>query len=529
MVMINYENSMKSLATILVSIISFTSIAQTTFQKTYLSIDYDYSYAREIIQTSDGGYATIGETTYPITYDSDVLLHKFDVNGNLMWTKTYGGTLDEYGESVQQTSDGGYIISGFKGGILSGDDFFIIKTNSIGDTIWTKIIGGASSSGEWSYSIIETSTGDFVACGYTYSYGQGSSDIYVIKLNSSGTIQWSKTYGDIDSDNGNQIRETSDGGYIITGNSENSTNYKDDAFLLKIDVNGTLLWNKTYGTFAEDDRVSAVYQLPAPDNGFVIVGETTSSGATNDFYVVRTNDAGVEQWSYAYDGGGTDYADDVCSNGSGGFIISGSTYSFGGDDALLINIDANGNVVWSKIYGIPGAAYARSVIQTADGGFAFSGELSDNVFIVKMDASGNSGCNQNNVTVTKSAISNVSNSTFVAGNGGVEYNGTIDVLTRSVSQTIICLNISANEITKDANINIYPNPFSVSTTVKFLNFTGDIYRLDLFDFTGKLIRSITDVKDNRVILSRENINSGIYLIQLKDNNGLIYSKKVIIE
>jgi Secretion system C-terminal sorting domain len=518
---------MRRFILILMCLISIQLIAQTTFQKTYLSTNYDYSYGREIIQTSDGGYATIGNVTYPITYDSDILLHKYDANGTIIWSKTYGGTLDEYGKSIQQTTDGGYIITGFKEQV-SADDFYIIRTNNVGDTIWTKAITG-NLSGESGHSIIETSTGDFAACGFTTGYGAGGSDVYIVKLNSSGSILWTKTYGAANSDEGNKIMETSDGGYIVAGKSINSISYYDDAFILKTDINGNLIWNKTYGTSSNDDRAEDIYQLPSPDKGFIIVGDTYSAGLTLDFYVTKTDSLGVELWSYAYNGGGTDYANSVCPNGTGGFLIAGSTYSFGGDDELLLNIDANGNIIWSKTYGIPGSAYARSIIPTSDGGFVFSGELSDNVLLVKTDASGNSGCNQNNVTLTRTAISNVTNSNFSEMSGGVEYYSPIVVGTPSTTENTICLSVSIEEQQDDFIITIYPNPFSTSTTIKFENVIGETYRLDVFNYTGKLVRSITNIADNQVTLNKENLNSGIYLVQLKNGSGLVYTEKMVIK
>ena len=161
------------------------------------------------------------------------------------FAKTYGRTKYDYASSVQQTSDGGYIVAGYTGSFGAGGDIFLIKTDASGNVIWAKTYGGTGY--EEAFSVQQTSDGVYIVAGYTYSFGAGCRDIFLIKTDANGNVQWAKTYGGTDYDRASSVQQTSDGGYIVAGYTESFGVGGSDVFLVKTDANGNIQWAKTYG------------------------------------------------------------------------------------------------------------------------------------------------------------------------------------------------------------------------------------------------------------------------------------------
>jgi hypothetical protein len=289
-----------------------------TFAKTYGGTDDDV--ARFVQQTSDGGYIVVGETNSFGAGSYDIFLLKTDAYGNLQWAKTYGGDSYDFAYSVQQTSDSGYMVVGHIG-VLFGDymDIFLIKTDAYGNVIWAKTYGGANY--DYAYSVRQTSDGGYIVAGGTWSFGAGIFDIFLIKTDENGNIQWAKTYGGTREDYGFSVQQTSDGGYIVMGHTISFGAGYDDIFLIKTDANGNVQWAKTYGG-TSDDLVRFVRQTS--DGGYIVVGETYSFGAGySDIFLIKTDANGNVQWAKTY--GGTDYdlAFSVEQTSDGGYIAAG--------------------------------------------------------------------------------------------------------------------------------------------------------------------------------------------------------------
>jgi hypothetical protein len=198
----------------LVALFTEYAHAQVRFARTYGGTNNEYTHS--VQQTSDGGYIVAGHTySFGAGY-ADAFLIKTDANGNLQWFKTYGGAWWEWFFPVQQTSDGGYILAGttlsFGAG---GGDAFLIKTDASGNLQWAKTYGGTVY--DIAYSVQQTSDGGYIAVGRTYSFGAGVHDIILIKTDANGNLQWAKTYGGAYEDAGYSVQQTSDGGYIVAG------------------------------------------------------------------------------------------------------------------------------------------------------------------------------------------------------------------------------------------------------------------------------------------------------------------------
>jgi ribosomal protein S11 len=206
-----------------------------SFAKTYGGEDYDY--ANSVRQTSDGGYIVAGYEYDP--WGDNPFLIKTDTKGNIIWAKTYGGTGWDEANSVQQTSDGGYIVAGWTRSFGAGrNDIFLIKTDAKGNIIWAKTYGGTSS--DYANSVQQTSDGGYIVAGGTWSFGAGYRDIFLIKTDANGNVQWAKTYGETSSDYANSVQQTSDGGYIVAGGTYSFGAGNYDIFLIKTDAKGNI-------------------------------------------------------------------------------------------------------------------------------------------------------------------------------------------------------------------------------------------------------------------------------------------------
>lgn len=303
--------------------------------------------------------------------------------------KAYGGTGWEDCTSIQQTNDSGYIMTGVTYSFgQGGADVYVIKADSIGILQWSRTYGGTG--GDEGHYIIQTNDGGYLIAGETMSFGNGG-DMMLIKIDNNGSIQWSKTYGhNIASDYAYCVKQTMDGGYVVTG----STGANVKLYLLKVDQNGVEQWSKVIGG-SSNDRGYNVQQTD--DGGYIIAGDTRNCGAgLSDFYLVKTTATGNIEWTKSYGGNQTDKAHCVKPTSEGGYIVVGYTQSFGAgsDDVYLIRTDSIGNMIWSKTFGSNGADQGYAVYETNDNGFVIGGYTAmgtgwSSSYIFKTDMNGN--------------------------------------------------------------------------------------------------------------------------------------------
>jgi hypothetical protein len=351
--------------------------------------------ARCVQQTSDGGFIIAGYTSSFGAGYEDVYLLKTDRNGKEEWSKTFGGSDDDRAFAVEQTSDGGYIVAGGTRSFGAGqDDVFLLRTDADGDQLWLRTFGGA----EWdsARSVQQTSDGGFIVAGTTTSFGAGFQDVYLIKTDNNGYHVWPMTtFGGTGIDWGNSVRQTSDGGYIVAGSTGSFGAGSDDAYLIKVSQSGFKVWSKTFGGTANDSARSV---RQTSDGGYILAGATTSFGAGGaDFYLIKTDGNGNEVGTRTFGGTSTESGYSVQQTSDGGFIVAGTTTSFGAgqQDIYLVRIDPTGNEVWSRTFGGNNMDVAECVQKTSDGGYivvgwtqSFGAGLSD-VYLMKTDADGN--------------------------------------------------------------------------------------------------------------------------------------------
>ncbi len=323
-------------------------------------------YVNAIQQASDGGYIIAGESKSFGKY-WQCWVSKIDVDGTELWVKDYGGEDFEAAYAIQQTSDGGYIVAGV--------------TSSFGP--------GTLEDG-------------------THIY-QTKNNCLILKIDSDGNHEWQKVYGGINGDGANAIKQTSDGGYIVAGFSSSETgninNY--DLWILKLNASGNLIagddstWSKTVGGSFSDMAISV---QQTSDGGYVVIGDTSSFGEGNtDICLVKLDSSGNMVWEgmKTYGGPGFERVKSLQQTSDGGFIVAGYTNSFGagGYDAWILKLDSDGNescaTCWSKTYGGKGYDVFNSIQQTIDGGYAAAGSTDSfgvgqqDYWVLKIDQEGN--------------------------------------------------------------------------------------------------------------------------------------------
>ena len=344
----------------------------TLWTRWYGGASDDEAYSVE--QTADGGFIIVGCTESFGADGKDVWLIKTDAQGDTLWAKAYGGTGDDEARSVEQTSDGGYILTGSTGSFGAGAaDFWLLKTDAQGDTLWTKTYGGGSN--EWSFDVDQTADGGYIIVGTMQSFAIAYDDVWLIKTDSFGDSLWTKNWDiNINDDRGAEVQQTHDGGFIIVGHTyyTGSGNVLDFT-LFKTDSLGNTLWTGTYGE-RKEQRGASVRQTS--DSGYVLTGYTADQYNTNpDVYVVKTDSVGDTTWTRTY--GGSDWEEGylVRQTNDGGYFLVGKTNSFGagGFDVWVLETDANGDTLWTKTYGGTGDDVGYSGQQTADGGYIIAG------------------------------------------------------------------------------------------------------------------------------------------------------------
>lgn len=516
----------KSLAALVFAVLlCLNTNGQTSFQKTFGESGDDYAYFMQ--QTADEGYVIIGYTESFGAGGQDVYLINTDSLGDILWTKAYGGTGDEIGNSVQQTFDGGYIITGETSSFgAGGADVYLIKTNSSGDTLWTKAYGGTGV--DAGYSVRQTADTGYIITGYTESFGAGTADSYLIKTNSTGDTLWTKTYGGSGFEYSYTVQQTTDGGYILSGETYGFGAGPSDVYLIRTDSIGNTLWTKTYGGSGYEGGWSV---QQTTDNGYIVAGWADSFGAGSvDAFLIRTDSNGDTVWTKTYGGTGIDVGLQVQETSDNGFILSGYTFSFGagGGDAYLIKTDANGNISWSNAYGGTVGDAGYSVRQTLDGnyivgGYSFSiGAGNADVYLIRADASGNGGgCLQSSTaTITTNPSTIVGTAATITGYGGTAANTGTGVSNPVAIDSMLCISTVIQE--RNAPLKktlLYPNP-----TVGAFHIDGSITDVDeviIRNYMGQVLSRYSSLHEEMDI---SNQPAGIYFISIKNRTEVITLK-----
>ena len=311
---------------------------QTVWEKTYGGLRVDRG--THVALTSDGGFAVTGLTASSDHGSNDIWLFKTDAAGNLQWEKTYGGSTSEWGRTVAETPDGGFIVAGSTSSFGAGGwDAWLIRTDAVGDTLWTRCYGGPAN--DFARALACCTDGGWIMTGHTSSYGAGRSDMWIIRMDSLGTILWSKTYGWSQGDEAYGVQQTADGGFIITGHIRPDGESESGVCLVKLDQLGDVAWEKSNYGGAYFDSGNCVQQTT--DGGYVLTGMEENSDYTRDLIIVRTDASGDQIWKNKMGGSYDESGNFVQQTPDGGFIVAGhKTDASYNRQIWVIKLDADG-------------------------------------------------------------------------------------------------------------------------------------------------------------------------------------------
>ncbi len=444
--------------------------------------------------------------------------------------RTYGGITDDVGLSVAQTTDKGYIISGWTSSFGSGFyDIYLIKTDEYGDTLWTKTYGGYNL--EMGYSVAQTYDNGYIIAGITDSYGAGDYDAYLIKTNSYGDSLWTKTFGGIGFDGGYSVLQASDSGFILEGITSSFGAGSYDVYLIKIDINGATLWTKTIGGPLGDDFR---YIAKTNDGGYIIAGYTAPNPLINgNACLIKTNANGDTLWSRVYGGPDAESALSVVQTSDGGYLFTGSTFNVGWSNIYLVKTNSSGDTTWTKIFNGIGHNVGFSVIQASDGGYYMCGLIANNngsdndVYLVKADVNGDSLCSMTWGGILGEigyCIKNTNDGGFIIvgktesfGAGGSD----VYLIKRDAAFVVGRHDV----LSKENRINVYPNPTTGRININLPLQFGKMKSLGIYNGLGQLM----EVLYNNSAIDIGSYKPGIYVFLITNEEGVSLTARVIKE
>lgn len=298
----------------------------------------------DLFEAADG-YIILGNSTSYGSGSSDAWLLKTDFNGNLQWSKTYGGSFADRATQLLPLPDGGFLVSGdSKENAGNGRDAMLIRLDAEGNEQWTKYYGGTG--GETASSVTIAADGNYLFVGSTTSHNSEDFDIYIVKTDNSGNELWNKTVGGVNWDEASSVKSTTDGGFIISGYTLNQGAGAKDGYLVKTDADGNVQWDNAYG-LDHADEFSDIVELP--DGGFLAAGYAitifTDNDQFSDLFIVRTDAQGNEMTRQFYGGDKDDHSSSMFIDSDGGIVLTGTSYSYSkSSDVYFMKVNSNGVV-----------------------------------------------------------------------------------------------------------------------------------------------------------------------------------------
>lgn len=471
---------------------------QIEWQRCYGGSQFDW--INSLRPTSDGGYVAIGfsrSSNGDLTSnqgDYDVWVVKLTNMGAISWQRSYGGTDEDRGSSIEQTSDGGYIVcsrsqsnDGDVTGYHGGGDCWIMKLSATGNIVWQKSLGGSDL--EYPTSVRQTNDGGYIFVGTTLSNdgdvsgNHGLSDAWVVKLDSNGAISWQQCIGGTMHESAYAIRDAHGGGYVFVG-STSTASTDSEVKVVKITDSGTVVWEQVYGGNSRDFALSVEQTT---DGGYIVGAVASGTGddielayGKEDIWILKLDSLGAISWQRVLGGSENDWVYAAEETSDGGYIIGGRTNStnwnvtgnpYGGDDTWILKLSDSGQIQWKDNYGGSGDDNAQTCLQTPDGGYIVAGGSSSN----NIDVSGNHG----------------------------SFDGWIYKLSSTVGVDM------ADEV---SSIEVFPNPATDYLKLRTNSeLTGSAF--SVYNALGKVLVSGT-IGEGETIIEMENLASGVHFVHL---------------
>ncbi|MFC2082189.1 FlgD immunoglobulin-like domain containing protein [Bacteroidota bacterium] len=472
------------------------------------------------------------------------VLHSIIFSGQ----KTFGGSNSDGANDIVKTTDGGYALAGFTYSYGAGNnDMYLIKTDADGNEQWSKTFG--DDGWEYANALLQSDDGGYLVLGYTTSFGSQEKDIYLVKTDASGNEVWTKRYGGINSETGRDISKTSDGGYIICGDSETNSNGENDLFIVKIDELGNETWSNHFG-YSLPEWGNSIIQTS--DGGYIAAGCLYSSSTGNmDYYVIKIDVQGFQEWYKSYSGGPYDWANAIVDAGDGGFFIGG--HGDTNTDMMSMNIkkiDGNGLVEWTRTL-TQGSQheYCNDIIALPEGGVFVCGTTKDRttmynkLYVARLTPTGTISWsrvfNDDKINNGNAVCMADDGSVIVAGQTNNVEGGKFDAWLVKIEATLTDVTEDNNPLPEDFELfqNI-PNPFNPSTTIKFRLVEASSVVLEIFDINGELINTLINEDKNAGTHSIKwdatdskgtKVSSGVYFYKITANNHTITKKMTLLK
>ncbi len=518
--------------------IIFCQTGAVVAQQTFCTQNDASIWIDAVVQTSDGGYA-LGGSCVAGCGNFDFHITKTDADGNYLWGKGLGGgNKDNMGDLIE-TSDGGFLMVGHTasyGTLNTLYTLYVIKTDGNANIEWTRIVEGTEY--EMADGVVETSDGGFAVVGGTTSYGAGGCDVYLVKLDANGTVLWTKTYGTASSEGeyGSDIIETSDGGLAIVSDCYNTAT-SVDLYVLKLEADGDLQWSTSVSQ--DYSGIETAFNIvQTSDGGYVLGGRTSvTTGNGTDFYLAKISSTGAFLWGTNFGSTGMDANGGMVQTTDGGFVISGRCDpAVGYYDGLIVKFDSGGNFLWSKRFGDPSNTdqtdEPKTIIQTTDGGFAIGGgtrNMADfsamHAYFVKLNQNGYGCCiiENNWGTAGSGGISTSMTSTTLVGTGGVSGSG---------GTTISMGSLFANCF---SDVGVEDNSTSEMSTV-FPNPNNGLFELEVTETVQlKIVSTVGEVlydeahHQNDGPVNVTDFPAGTYFVSLTNVDGMVDFQRMVIQ
>ena len=475
-----------TLITIIVTL-PIVLFSDTVWENFYGSTGNDTGY--KVLECTDGGFIALGDYNYNYSsQNSDIYIIKTTQDGVIEWEKIYGGTQGDFAlDGIYLDDFDETIIAGYTHSY--GEDIrnaYLLKINSSGDSLWQKTYGMRNYN--VFHNVIRTSDNNLIMSGECSVNGPNN-DCYIVKTDLEGEIIWEYTFGGDLSDSAYNAIEHPENGYIIIGTTRSSGAGMSDILIFKLDNNGQLQWEKTYGGTANEWGFSGI---KTTENNIIINGMTSSFGNGNDdVYLLKLNSDGDSLWTKTYGGSGKDWCFGISLDSLGNIILTGETNSFGnGLEGYYIKIDSSGNFIEDKVFGTEGEDGFRNVLITDNGSYLFIG------------GANSTSTEQNDLWLLKySPVTNSIDQKFIKKKGIITSN--------------------------------YPNPFNPSTNIEYiLEFQSDVI-IKISDNLGKLVKTVNLSNQNpgkhSYQLDGKKYTSGTYYYKIITDNDFKVNKMQLIK
>lgn len=423
--------------------------------------------------------------------------------GDVLWSRTYGSEESEGTRAMIQTPDGGFLMAGYTWSLGNGcSDVLLIKTDADGNQQWMKTIG--SSGWEYAYGLCNAAGGGYYITGYTTGYGTLSKDLILYKTDADGNEQWRRTFGGSDIEVGKSVVQAPDGSVIVCGYTQSQGTGEDDIMLIKTDAAGNQKWIRTYGGTSSELGKQV---LVNSDGDYVILGSTGSLGAGNrDYWLICSDTAGNVNWSKTYGNDGYQECYSVIETSDGGYLISGDSDIHGVDflNIYLVKTDPAGNLIWQKNIESPANyyEYGKGLCELADGTYMICGNLkypsdrTNDLFFCQVDTSGNvlwSGSYGGTASDWGNAVCRVGeNDLLIAGHTFSYGAGESDAWLVRLHIPMVGSNDLPQENSGFRIIKCNPNPFFRETAIEFNVPQGKTATLSIFNEKGVKCLTLPD-------------------------------------